>query len=365
MMAEKTDIPKTTKPMIEKADSHSIKKKGLDGKGTFFWKTRNRVQLGVLLVTIGIGLHFLVYVLQASGSKAVRLSRPPGVEGFLPIGALLGWKHFIITGVWDSVHPAAMVIFGFAVFVSIFLRKSFCGWFCPIGTLSECLWWLGKRFFGKNYRIPAWLDYPLRSLKYLLLGFFVWIILKMSSSDISAFLQSPYYKMSDVKMLYFFTRISATTTVVMIFLVLSSLIVRNSWCRYLCPYGALVGLLALLSPTRIQRNIDTCIDCKSCSEACPYYLPVDRKDRIISPECNGCLDCTLVCPVKDTLEMKTRGFKGKAWTPVMMGAVIIGFFVLSVYIAGITGHWRSSVSEHEFRMRLMEVDSSHYTHPDV
>ncbi len=187
----------------------------------------------------------------------------------------------------------------------------------------------------------------------------------MSGSEISAFLQSPYYKMSDVKMLYFFTRISATTTSVLIILVLSSLIVRNSWCRYLCPYGALMGLLALLSPTRIQRNPDTCIECKSCSEVCPYHLPVDIKDRIISPECNACLDCTLICPVKNTLAMKTTGIKGIVWTPVVMGAVIIGFFVLSVYTAKITGHWKSSVSEHEFRMRLIEIDTSKLAHPSI
>ncbi len=129
--------------MIEKADNHSSKKR-LDSKRTFSWKIRTKVQLGALFVTIWIGIQFLIYVLQVSGSKAVTVTRPPGVEGFLPIGALLGWKHFILTGVWDSVHPAAMVIFGFAVLASILLRKSFCGWFCPIGTLCGWLWRLGR-----------------------------------------------------------------------------------------------------------------------------------------------------------------------------------------------------------------------------
>ena len=78
----------------------------------------------------------------------------------------------------------------------------------------------------------------------------------MSSPAISGFLQSPYYKMSDVKMLHFFTQMSILTMVVLTVLVLSSVVIRNVWCRYLCPYGALMGLLAAISPTRIQRNPD-------------------------------------------------------------------------------------------------------------
>jgi len=109
------------------------------------WRFRNSVQLGILLLTLGIGVQFFIYVLQASSASAIEVSRPPGVEGFLPIGALLGWKLLLTTGVWDDVHPAAMVILGFAGLISLPLRKSFYGWFCPAGTLSEWLWKLGRK----------------------------------------------------------------------------------------------------------------------------------------------------------------------------------------------------------------------------
>jgi polyferredoxin len=329
----------------------------------YSWGLRNYVQLGVFLVTIGIGIHFFIYVLQASGEGVITVPRPAGVEGFLPIGALMGWKLFVLTGIWDPIHPAAMVILGFAAVISFALRKSFCGWFCPVGTLSEWLWKLGRKIFGKNYQLPQWLDYPLRSLKYLLLAFFVWTIFSMSRLAILAFLRSPYYKMSDVKMLFFFTKMSSTTGVVLVILVFASLIIRNSWCRYLCPYGALMGLLSLLSPTRVQRNPETCIDCKLCSEVCPYHLTVDRKLRIISPECNGCMDCTLVCPSRATLELKTIGMGKSIWSGVRLGAVIIVLYIGLVYSATITGHWKSSVSTDEFRLRLQEIHLAKYTHP--
>ena len=329
------------------------------------WRFRNSVQLGVFLLTLGIGFQFFIYVLQASGPDTITVTRPPGVEGFLPIGALLGWKLFFTAGIWDDVHPASMVILGFAGLISFLMRKSFCGWFCPVGALSEWLWMLGRKIFGKNYQIPYWLDIPLRSLKYVLLGFFIWAVFSMSQSAINAFLHSPYYKVSDVKMLFFFTRISTLSAVVLLILTLSSLLIRNPWCRYLCPYGALMGLFALISLTRVQRNTKTCIDCKRCTEVCPYHLPVDSRERVMSPECNGCMDCTSVCPVKNTLELKTKGFTGYVWSPLKLGVVILGLFIGLVYTAEISGHWKSSVTEQEFRMRFKEIDSPAYTHPGV
>ena len=234
---------------------------------------RNYVQWGVFLVTLGIGLQFLY--LCASGLKggAITVPRPPGVEGFLPIGGLMAWKGLFTIGVWDPVHPAAMVILGYAGVISLLLRKSFCGWFCPVGTLSEWLYKAGAWIFGKNYRLPAWLDYPLRSLKYALLGFFVWTIFTMPDRRYGLY-GGPYYKMADVKMLFFFTRMSVTAAVVLGILAVCSLFIKNFWCRFLCPYGALMGLFAMVGPTRIERDQETCINCKRCTDICPHSLPV-------------------------------------------------------------------------------------------
>ena len=111
------------------------------------WGIRNYIQIGVLAVTLGIGIQFYIHVHQAANSLTITVPRPPGVEGFLPIGALLGWKQFLSNGHWDKNHPAGMVILGFAAMVSIAGRKSFCSWFCPLGTLSELLWKLGQRLW--------------------------------------------------------------------------------------------------------------------------------------------------------------------------------------------------------------------------
>ena len=329
------------------------------------WNTRNWVQLCIFILTIAIGMQFFGYVRQLSGEGPVTIERPAGVEAFLPIGALMGWKLFVLTGIWDPVHPAAMVLLGFAGQVSLVLRKAFCSWFCPLGTLSEWLWKIGQRLLGGLYRLPVWLDYPLRSLKYLLLGFFVWAIFSMDTGSVHGFLQGPYYKLSDVKMLFFFTRITQLTALVLVLLVLASLLVPNFWCRYLCPYGALMGLLALLSPTRIERDPESCIGCGKCTTACPNNLAVDRKQRILSPECTGCMDCTRVCPEAHTLSLKTLGAGKYRWSTVSLGILILGLFVAAVYSAKISGHWQSQVSAQEARRLIKHIDSPQFTHPQV
>jgi ferredoxin len=92
---------------------------------------------------------------------------------------------------------------------------------------------------------------------------------------------------------------------------------------------------------------------------------VASKERVRSPECNGCMDCTSVCPVKITLELKTKGFPRYIWSPLRLGVVVLGLFAVFMYTAKITGHWKSSVPETEFRMRLKEINSRAYTHPGI
>ncbi len=359
MTAESNNPTGTTPPVHATETAHKAKPSEIKAR----LSVRNWIQLGIFVLTIAVGIQFFLYVHQASGTGAVPVERPPGVEGFLPIGALMCWKLFLTTGKWDPVHPAAMVILGFALLLSLVFRKSFCGWFCPVGTVSEWVWRMGKKVTGKNYKLPAWLDYPLRGLKYILLGFFLWAILSMGTRAAAAFIGGDYYKLSDVRMLHFFTEMSLLTAGVLAFLTAASFFVQNFWCRYLCPYGALLGLLASVGPTGIQRNKESCIECGQCAKTCPNRLPVDRRERIISPECSGCMECTSVCPRENTLAMKTLGVK-KAWTTAALGMVVAGLFLGIVYTAKISGHWQSRVPQMEILMMLRNKNVPLPSHPE-
>jgi ferredoxin len=125
----------------------------------------------------------------------------------------------------------------------------------------------------------------------------------MSAGVIAAFMRSPYGIIADVKMLNFFRHIGQTGLIVLGILLIASVFVQNFWCRYLCPYGALLGMASFFSPMRIRRNAAACIDCEKCAKACPAWLPVDRLVSIKSAECTGCLECVAVCPAKGALQM--------------------------------------------------------------
>jgi polyferredoxin len=159
------------------------------------------------------------------------------------------------------LHPAAFFLFVSFALISLLFRKAFCGWICPVGTVSEYLWKIGQCLVGGNFRIPRSVDLPLRSLKYLLLGFFLYAVITMSAAAIADFVASPYGLVVDVRMLNFFRFISITTAYVVAALIMASLLVQNFWCRYLCPHGALMGVISIFSPARITRNESACIDC--------------------------------------------------------------------------------------------------------
>ncbi len=312
---------------------------------------RYALQWGILLLTVYAGFKLYLF-LENFRTGGEFLERPPMVDGFLPIGGLMGLKLWMTEGIFDPVHPAAIVIFVSAVGVSALFKKSFCGWLCPVGTLSDAVFKTGRRLLGKNYKLPSYVDYPLRSLKYLLLGFFLYVVGRMSSPAITAFFGEPYWKVADIKMLRFFTGMSALTAVVLAVLFIFSLFFKNFWCRYLCPYGALLGLLSLLSPFKITRNEEACTHCGRCTKNCPSSIPVERKQRVRTPECTGCLTCVSVCPSKSALDMGVARPLRKGLQPVkplLYISLLTAFFFGVIAVAKLTGHWHSSVTHEEYK----------------
>jgi polyferredoxin len=263
---------------------------------------RRGIQTGFALLNIGIGIQFYRFVHAAQTTTSGPLPRrPPGVEGWLPISGIMGVIDWFHTGTLNTIHPTATILFLAFVTISFVFRKSFCSWLCPVGFVSEMLAKVGQKLFGRNFLLPRIVDRILLPLKYILLSFFVMSFFLMGLEGISSFLQSPYNQIVDVKMLLFFLHLGTVGITVFVMLAVGSVLVQGFWCRYLCPYGALMGLFSWISPAKIRRNSDTCIDCAKCDKICPARLPIMAKQRILSVECTGCMECVAVCPVEYTL----------------------------------------------------------------
>jgi NAD-dependent dihydropyrimidine dehydrogenase PreA subunit len=323
---------------------------------------RHLVQGGFLATVLLIGYEFVRWVHGLEGGLVVG-ERPPGVEGFLPIAALLSLRHLATTREIHPVHPAGLVLLLLALATGLFAKKAFCSWVCPLGTLSEALAALSHRLFRRRLRLPRKVDLPLRSLKYLLLAFFVWVVFfSMDARSVADFLDSPYNSVADVKMLYFFERLSLFGGLTLGALVLLSLLVPYFWCRYLCPYGALLGALSLLSPLKVTRHAPSCIDCGLCTKACPARLPVERLARVRSDECSACLSCVAACPVTRALRVEAPRPWPLALRPAAFAALVLALFVGGTLLARASGHWRNGLTNQEYARRIRAIDSPAYAH---
>jgi polyferredoxin len=327
---------------------------------------RRWVQVIMALVIVAIGIQFTLWVSAHLAGRMPTVSRPPGAEGFLPIDGMMATRHLIHTGEIDPIHPAGLAIFLGICVMSIVVAKSFCSLLCPVGLLSEWLGRLGVRLVGDTLTPPKWLDIPLRGLKFLILGFFGWAVwFAMSPQEVAEFLAKPYAKVVDAKMWRFFAPPSTTTIVVLGVLVIGSIFVRDLWCRYLCPYGALVGVLGRFAIFKVDRDSDICTDCRACTSVCPARLPVHRMSRVSSIECTSCQDCVVACPVEACLVVRPPRYLGGArrWLrPVTTIVLAVGLWVVIVGAFRVTGHWHNDISEEEYNYRIQDLDSPIYSH---
>ncbi len=329
-------------------------------------RIRHGAQAAFVVLNAWLGVQFYVWVHYFErGGQGFYVPRPAGVEGWLPIAGLMNTKFFLSTGRAPAIHPAAMFLFMVFVLMSLLLKKSFCSWLCPVGALSEQLWRAGQKFFGRTFRLPRWIDIPLCGSKYLLLGFFVFAVGAMSDAALEEFMFTPYGIVADVKMLDFFREIGMTALVVIALLALISTLVQNFWCRYLCPYGALMGLVSLLSPMKIRRDADVCIDCGKCARACPAGLPVDRLVQIRSAECTACMECVAVCPARDALKfalpLRKNAGSAQRWfrraaSPAAVAGILASIFFGFVLFARATNHWQTNIPRDVYMHLVQHAD---------
>ncbi len=327
-------------------------------------KYRFYSQLFSLVVNVWIGIQFYLFVKYiGSQGSSIAVSRPPGVEGWLPISSLVSLRYWLQTGIVNAIHPSGLIIFAVIVLTAWLFKKGFCSWVCPIGFISELLGDISDKIFRRKVKPPRWLDYPLRSLKYILLAFFIYsVFIWMTPESIKSFLFSNYNKVADILMLRFFTEISPTALIVIGSLFVLSLVVRGFWCRYLCPYGGLLGILNFISPTRIIRNEKTCIDCSACARVCPVFIKVDKIKEVRSDECSGCMACVDSCPVSQTLQVHLVS-KKRPVSKVKWAAILVLLFWGGLFAFKLIGPWQNDITAQEYMHHMPLIEKGQYSHP--
>ena len=250
----------------------------------------------------------------------------------------------------DIAAPAAITLVGSALLLSLLVRRSFCSWVCPVGTVSEWLWKLGFSRTGRFISPPEAADRYLRLLKYLLLLLLMVVAFTWSEENIRWYLGGQGRAAGDVALFSFFRHPSWGFLIVVLLIALSVRL-RNPFCRYLCPYGAMLAVVALASPVAVQRHKGRCVSCGVCSTVCPSRIDVAKADRVNSAECVGCCRCVSHCRVHSALSMK--GF-GRITVPgIIYAALVLVIFFGGIQLGKVSGYWKSRIGVGDYtKVRL-------------
>ena len=176
---------------------------------------------------------------------------------------------------------------GIVLVVAFFYGKIFCGWVCPKGSIQEFLY---QRKLKIN--VPSGLDKWLRKLKYIMLVLIivlpVFFHYKPFNPDTSPFAA-------------LFNLGGGTVAIALLGIILvSSIFIYRPFCRYACPTGALLGIVAYLNRNRFFTENCTCcqLACKNC-EIGAFQCPTkdgERQFSVDKSECIMCGECRGNCP---------------------------------------------------------------------
>ncbi len=220
----------------------------------------------------------------------------PGALGSCPIGSLQAVLN-------AYKYKITLYVSGIILLFGMALGRWICGWLCPFGFIQDLLY----RIPSKKVKLPRSLRF-LKYLKYVVLVVMV-ILLPMLVVNIvgqgdpwfckyicpSGTVMGALPLMSVDEGLrtaigpLFWWKVSLAA-----FLLVSSVFLYRTFCRFLCPLGALYGLLNKVSVYRMRLVEDRCIRCGACERAC--NLDINPMKTPNSPECIRCGDCRFACP---------------------------------------------------------------------
>lgn len=236
------------------------------------------------------------------------------VEEYCPFGGLETLYSYLTTGVYlKHINPMNLTLFTVIMLMTLALRGGFCGWICPIGTAQEIIRAVGKKIGGlpflkaTNKKYRAWLkrnengfrtaDFWARKVKYLILVVLIvgtWTSAELLIRDYDLIIA--LIKILSLEITFGF--------VILAIAALLSFFMDRPFCKYFCVMGATINLVGKLSPLRIVRDSNTCINCNLCNKSCPMKLEIAKKPLVNAIDCNHCFKCIDACPVNETLSLK-------------------------------------------------------------
>ena len=268
-------------------------------------------------------LTFLWLFLQTESKGADELGYP--VKIFLDADPLIFITTVLAGREWYDTFILAILV----IVATVILGRVFCGWVCPLGTINNIIGIFQKRSPRKAPLKLHWLKYyiliflvtaSLFSLQFA--GIFDPIAFMIRSLSLSVYPLISYATKATFDTLYNFN-IPVVVNIsefiyalfkklwlpfqqpyflqsfflgLLFFIVLGlNLLEKRFWCKYICPLGALLGVLSRFS--LLQRTVsEGCNSCGACTFDCQGNAYPDQKEKWHNTECLVCMNCDDLCP---------------------------------------------------------------------
>ena len=288
-------------------------------------RKRARWARWIVLGAVLAGMTAIVTThVKSSGS-----GRWAGVDFLCPFGGLETLASLLAgDGFLRRTAASGVILLVGMLVMAVVYRRSFCGTICPLGALQGLFGAAGRRLLGRRLTVPRAVDRVARYLKYAILLFF--LVWTWQAAELVLRPYDPWVAWAHLTSPELLTSFGIGLAVLIVSLV-GSVVYDRFFCKYLCPAGALLGLLSRVSFLNIRRDADACIDCGRCDKACMMNVEVATADVVKSSECISCNECVNACPVPGALKVTAPG-GARAGALVATGAVV----ALMVGIVGAT-----------------------------
>jgi len=186
----------------------------------------------------------------------------------------IGAPQNIALGLFNSgyaVPVTVIVFFAAPLVVALFAGRAFCAGVCPHGALQDLL-------LVKPVKVPAWLEHALGIIPFLFLG--AGIIFAATGTGFVICRYDPFVPLFRMSGSFFILSIG----VAFIFI---GLFVGRPYCRFLCPYGALLKIASLASKWRVRVTPDYCTQCRLCENSCPFGAMREPSAGAVEPKLLG------------------------------------------------------------------------------
>ncbi|MFA6970775.1 MAG: 4Fe-4S binding protein [Gallionella sp.] len=225
--------------------------------------------------------------------------------------------------------PTLMSVGVFFMFF-VFLNKAFCGWVCPLGTVQELLFRIGRRMGRPLHQFEPHNIGRVRPVKWLMLLVLVLGLPLLAGMGVASNeLGDAYCQVCPSRLAT--TLLTADTEQIALrtssginfllgaagnalfgFMIIAALAVRQPFCR-ICPLLSWNSLFQKLSPMRlVKKQHDKCEKCGICEMACPmdiHEIAREHGAKAFHEDCTLCGRCAEYCPDDDVIQIKFFGFR--------------------------------------------------------